>query len=110
MDERTDDPREYRGGVREPEGAKGPGAADSEGVVPREMTDDNALPPQEGADEQTLKDEVMGEVTGDDDDDVQVDPHGGDQADATTQDNSAEADTVHTGAASVTPDVGEGKA
>jgi hypothetical protein len=110
MDERTDDPREYRGGVREPEGAKGPGAADNEGIVPREMTDDDGLPPQEGADEQTLKDEVMGEVTGDDDADVQVDRSGGDQADATTQDNSRETETVHTDPATVAPDTGEGVA
>jgi hypothetical protein len=74
------------------------------------MTDDNALPPQEGADEQTLKDEVMGEVTGEGDDDVQVDTHGGDQADATAQDNSRNTDTVHTDPATVAPDVGEGNA
>ena len=110
MDERTDDPREYRGGVREPEGAKGPGAADSEGIVPREMTDDDGLPPQDRADEQTLKDEVMGEVTGHDHDDVSVDRTAGDQADATTQDNSRNTDTVHTDPATVAPDVGQGKA
>jgi hypothetical protein len=110
MDAGTDDPREYRGGVREPEGAKGPGAADSEGVVPREMTDDDGLPPQEGADEQTLKDEVMGEVTGDDDGDVQVDRAGGDQADATTRDNTTDADTVHTGPASTPGLTGDGAA
>jgi hypothetical protein len=109
MDERTEDPREYRGGVREPEGAKGPGA-DSEGIVPREMTDDDGLPPQEGADEQTLKDEVMGEVTGHDHDDVSIDRNAGDQADATTRDDSANTNTVHTDPATVAPDTGQGKA
>jgi hypothetical protein len=108
MDERTEDPREYRGGVREPENAKA--GADNEGVVPREMLDDGDLPPQEGADEQTLKDEVMGDVTGEDSDDVQVDRTAGDEADATTQDNSRETETVHTDPATVAPDTGQGVA
>lgn len=110
MDERTEDPREFRGGVREPEGAKGPGAADNEGVVPREMTDDDGLPPQEDADEQTLKDAVMGDVSGEDDEDVQVDRTAGDEADATSRDDSANADSAHTGPVTATPDVGEGNA
>jgi len=73
----------------------------------REMTDDG-LPPQDASDEHTLKDRVMGEVTGQDDDDVSVDRSSGDQADATTQDNSRNTDTVHTDPATVAPDTGEG--
>ncbi|MEA2156903.1 MAG: hypothetical protein QOE11_3043 [Solirubrobacteraceae bacterium] len=106
MDDRTDDPREYRGGVREPEDAKA--GADTEGIVPREMIDD--LPPQEGADDQTLKDDVMGEVTGEPSDDEQIDRTAGDQADATTMDNSANTDTVHTDPATVAGRTGQGEA
>jgi hypothetical protein len=94
MAEGTEDPRDYRGGVHEPADAKG-GAADNEGIVPREMLDDP--PPQENADEQTLKDDVMGEVTGDpSDEEHTIDRTAGDQADATTQDDSANVATVHT--------------
>jgi hypothetical protein len=84
MDEREPDPREYRGGVRETEDAKGGSEtwADTEGVVPREMIDNP--PPQEDADEQTLKDDALGEVTGQEHTDEAIDQSAGDDADATT--------------------------
>lgn len=100
MSDRTEDPREFRGGVREPADAKG-NWADNEGVVPREMTDDDGLPPQEGADEQTLKDDVMGEVTGHEHADEAGDPSAGDEADV-TRDDSANTDTVRTDPAPTT--------
>jgi hypothetical protein len=106
MDERTEDPREFRGGVREPEDAKG-NWADNEGVVPREMLDDP--PPQDGADDQALKDDVMGEVTGHDHEDVSVDRTAGDEADATTADDSTEAESWHTDP-TVAGDTGRGEA
>jgi hypothetical protein len=80
MEERTQDPRDYRGGVRETEGEK-PGQADTEGVVPRELLDDP--PPQENPDEQDLKDVAMGEVTGHDHAAEEIDLSAGDEADAT---------------------------
>jgi hypothetical protein len=84
MDERTQDPREYRGGVREPEDAKGGSEAwaDTEGVVPREMLDDP--PPQEDPDEQALKDDALGDVTGHEHTDEAIEQSAGDEADATT--------------------------
>ncbi len=106
MDERTEDPREYRGGVREPEQDKG--AADTEGIVPREMLDDPG--PQQNADEQTLKDDVMGDVTGEPKDDIQIDPSAGDDADATNRDDSVESETWHTDPNTVAGDTGEGTA
>jgi hypothetical protein len=107
MTDRTDDPRAYRGGVREPENSKGDWA-DNEGVVPREMLDET--PPQKDADEQTLKDDVMGEVTGHEHTDVQIDPSSGDEADATTRDNSTDADSWHTDPAATTGRTGQGEA
>ena len=82
MDERTQDPREYRGGVREPEETKGGSDtwADSEGVVPREMVDEQ--PPRD-PDEQDLKDDAMGDVTGHEHTEEGIDKSAGDQADAT---------------------------
>jgi hypothetical protein len=107
MAERTEDPRAYRGGVREPADAKGDWA-DNEGVVPREELDD--LPPQDTSDPQVLKDEVMGEVTGDPTDgDHQIDPSSGDNADA-TRDDSAHTDTVHTDPATLAGRTGQGRA
>ena len=99
-DDRTEDPREFRGGVREPENAKG--NADTEGIVPREMTDDDGLPPQDNADDQALKDDVMGEVTGNEAADETGDRSAGDEADATTRDDSTETDTAHTDPAPTT--------
>jgi hypothetical protein len=107
MADRTDDPRAYRGGVREPEDAKG-NWADNEGVVPRELLDETG--PQEGADEQDLKDEVMGEVTGEPKDDIQIDPSSGDDADATNRDDSVNTDTAHTDPATTAADTGQGAA
>jgi hypothetical protein len=94
MAESTEDPREYRGGVREPEETKGgqESWADTEGVVPREMLDDP--PPQENADEQDLKDASMGEVTDQDQTGEAIDKEAGDEADATESD-SAESATWH---------------
>ncbi len=87
----TDDPRDYRGGVHEPADAKG-GEADNEGIVPREMLDDPGPPPPERAtDEQALGDAVQGGITDRDPTDDAIDPHGGDQADATTH-GDAQAD------------------
>ena len=88
MAESTDDPREYRGGVSEPEDATG---KDSEGIVPREMIDD--VPP-EHAGEQDLKDAAMGEVTDHDHTGEAIDKSAGDEADA-TQSDSAESTTCH---------------
>lgn len=79
------DPREYRGGVREPEDANGGQntGADTEGVVPREQLDDP--PPQETSDPQALKDDALGEVTRKDPADDSIDRSAGDHADATEQ-------------------------
>jgi hypothetical protein len=81
------DPRDYRGGVREPSDAKGgeESWADTEGVVPRDMVDDPGAPPPERAeDDQALSDDALGEVTDRDPADSAIDREGGDQADATT--------------------------
>lgn len=95
MAERTEDPREFRGGVREPEDAKGgkESWADTEGVVPREMLDDDP-PPQENPDEQEMKDAAQGEVTGHDHTEEGIDKSAGDEADATESD-SADSATWH---------------
>jgi|tagenome__1003787_1003787.scaffolds.fasta_scaffold18936225_2 hypothetical protein len=94
MDESTQDPREYRGGVREPEDAKGgqESWADTEGVVPREMIDDTGPEP---TGEQDLKDAAMGQVTDHDHTGEAIDKSAGDQADATESDDSAESTTWH---------------
>jgi len=81
MAESEPDPREYRGGVRESEGKGGSTAADSEGVVPREMIDDP--PPPKTSDPQALKDDALGEVTDHDHTDEAIDKSAGDDADAT---------------------------
>ena len=93
MAESTEDPREYRGGVREPEEAKGgeESWANTEGVVPREMIDD--LPPEDAGD-QDLKDAAMGQTTDHDHTGEAIDKSAGDQADATESD-SAESTTWH---------------
>jgi hypothetical protein len=80
------DPRDYRGGVREPADAKGGTDtwADTEGVVPREMVDDpDAPPPERAGDDQALSDAALGEVTDKDPTDDAIDHSGGDEADAT---------------------------
>ena len=76
------DPREYRGGVHEPEDAKGGSDswADNEGVVPREMVDEPTDVPD---DEQALGDAVRGEVTDRGPPTQRSTPAGGDEADAT---------------------------
>jgi hypothetical protein len=86
------DPREYRGGVREPEDAK-PDWADNEGIVPREIIDE---PPsqEQDADPQALTSDVTGEVTDHDHTGEAIDQSGGDEADA-TKDESAESVTWH---------------
>lgn len=86
------DPREYRGGVREPADAK-PDWADNEGIVPREMIDD--VSPEGSDDPQALSDNVTGEVTDDDHTGEAHDRSGGDAADATTADDSASSVTWH---------------
>ena len=106
MADRTDDPREYRGGVREPAEAKG-NWADNEGVVPREMIDEDVSEP---SDPQALNTEVQGRVTGDDQSEESVDKHQGDDADATNRDDSANTSTWHTDPKTVAGDTGEGVA
>jgi len=77
------DPREYRGGVQEPEEAKQGNA--NEGVVPREMVDEPGSPPTEREQDQALSDSSLGEVTDrSDPSQDNIDPHGGDEADATS--------------------------
>jgi hypothetical protein len=80
------DPREYRGGVREPSDAKGDDTwADNEGVVPREMLDDPGSPPAEREQGQALSDAALGEVTDrSDPSQDNIDRSGGDEADATS--------------------------
>ncbi|MDP2710525.1 MAG: hypothetical protein Q8O56_04845 [Solirubrobacteraceae bacterium] len=75
------DPRDYRGGVHEPQDAKGgPDSwADNEGIVPREMVDE---PTKDPRDPQALRDPVKGAVTDRDPSDSAIDPSGGDDADA----------------------------
>jgi hypothetical protein len=71
------DPREYRGGVREPqEGGQG-----DEGIVPREMVDEPTADTSPEANE--LGDAVQGQVTDRDPHDSAIDESGGDDADAT---------------------------
>ena len=72
------DPREYRGGVREPD-TEGQG---DEGLVPREMVDEPTA--DTSADENQLVDSVQGEVTDKDPQDSAIDRSGGDEADATS--------------------------
>ena len=72
------DPREYRGGVREPD-TEGQG---DEGLVPREMVDEPTA--DTSADENQLVDSVQGEVTDKDPHDSAIDRSGGDEADATS--------------------------
>jgi hypothetical protein len=81
------DPREYRGGVKEPSDTKGgeDTAANNEGIVPRDMVDDPGPPPAEREQSQALSDRALGEVTGSSDpSDDSIDRAGGDNADATT--------------------------
>ena len=77
------DPRKYRGGVQEPDDAKQGNA--NEGVVPREMVDEPDSPPAEREQDQALSDSSLGEVTDrSDPSQDNIDPHGGDEADATS--------------------------
>jgi hypothetical protein len=71
------DPREYRGGVREPQ-EDGQG---DEGIVPREMVDEPTADTSPEANE--LGDAVQGQVTDKDPHDSAIDESGGDDADAT---------------------------
>jgi hypothetical protein len=71
------DPREYRGGVREPD-TEGQG---DEGLVPREMVDEPTA--DTSAEDNELVDAVQGQVTDKDPQDSAIDTSGGDQADAT---------------------------
>jgi hypothetical protein len=71
------DPREYRGGVREPDTSGG----GDEGVVPREMVDEPTA--DTSPDENQLGDAVQGQVTDKDPHDSAIDESQGDQADAT---------------------------
>lgn len=71
------DPREYRGGVREPD-TSGQG---DEGLVPREMVDEPTA--DTDPNENQLGDAVQGRVTDKDPHDSGIDKSGGDEADAT---------------------------
>jgi hypothetical protein len=85
------DPREHRGGVKEPSDAKGGEEtwADSEGIVPREELDDPGAPPAEREQSQALSDRALGEVTDRSDPrEDSIDHSGGDDADATSQGGS----------------------
>jgi hypothetical protein len=73
----TEDPRGFRGGVDEPDSAKG-GAGDT-GVVPREMVDE---PTSEPSDEQEMKPDALGGLATETNSE-QVPRDGGDDADAT---------------------------
>jgi len=72
------DPREYRGGVREPD-TEGQG---DEGLVPREMVDEPIA--DTNPDENELGGAVQGQVTDKDPHDSAIDESGGDDADATS--------------------------
>ena len=72
------DPREYRGGVREPQ-TDGQG---DEGVVPREMVDEPTA--DTSPEDNQLGDAVQGAVTDKDPQDSAIDESGGDAADATS--------------------------
>lgn len=80
------DPREYRGGVKEPADAKGTDSwADNEGVVPREMVDEPEAPPPERDQDQALSDSSLGEVSDrSDPGEDNIDTSAGDAADATS--------------------------
>ena len=67
------DPKEYRGGVEE---------EDSQGIVPREMVDENTA--DTSAEDNQLGGGVQGEVTDKDPHDSAIDESGGDAADATS--------------------------
>jgi hypothetical protein len=73
------DPREYRGGFRDPEKEGG----DEEGGVPREMIDE-AKAREDTGDEQALKSVITGRAGDSTSGDVAVDRTGGDEADATS--------------------------
>ena len=73
------DPREFRGGVREPGPETGEG---DEGVVPREMVDEPTA--DTDPNENELVDSVQGQVTDKDPHDSAIDRSGGDEADATS--------------------------
>ena len=79
------DPQTYRGGVEEPEDAKGgaPG-----GVVPRELVDEPTSPP---SDEYAMKDDSLGGWAREESE-HQVPRDGGDNADA-TQDGGPDPDS-----------------
>jgi hypothetical protein len=72
------DPREYRGGVREPQDQ----AQGDEGIVPREMVDEPTA--DTNPDDNQLGDAVQGQVTDKDPHDSGIDESGGDNADATS--------------------------
>ncbi len=78
------DPRTFRGGVHEGGDEKGGVAED--GIVPRDMVDEPGDPPPERSDdEQALPADSLGDVTDrSDPSQDNIDPSGGDQADATS--------------------------
>lgn len=82
------DPREFRGGVREPD-TEGQG---DEGVVPREMVEDDPAG-DKSAENNELVDSVQGQVTDKDPHDSSIDRSGGDEADATKGQSGRTADS-----------------
>ncbi len=81
------DPREYRGGVREPQDQE----QGDEGLVPREMVDEPTA--DTSAEDNQLVDSVQGEVTDKDPHDSAIDRSGGDEADATKGETGRTADS-----------------
>lgn len=81
------DPREYRGGVREPQ----QGGQGDEGIVPREMVDEPTADTSPQNNE--LGDSVQGQVTDKDPKDSAIDESGGDAADATQGQTGRTADS-----------------
>lgn len=82
------DPREYRGGVREPQQVGG----GDEGIVPREMVDEPTT--DTSPEDNELGDAVQGQVTDRDPDDSAIDKSGGDAADATKGQTGRTADSA----------------
>ena len=73
------DPREYRGGFRDPEKEGG----DEEGGVPREMIDE-AQAREDTGDDQALQSAITGRAADSSSADFSAERTGGDEADATS--------------------------
>jgi hypothetical protein len=78
------DPREYRGGFRDPKKEGG----DEEGGVPREMIDEPKAR-EDAGDDQALQSVITGRAADSTSADVSIDRTGGDEADATSHGDTA---------------------